>query len=117
MGRFIRDRPISPGSPWKNRVAERLIGTLRCECLDQLVLFEEVHLRRVRSAKPGAGAFDCCAAANWYTSSARATLDGSSRNAILCRPAPCNLKCVGQFENIHANVPHQHLVSRCQPQN
>jgi transposase InsO family protein len=28
----IRDRPISPGSPWQNGCAERLIGTLRCEC-------------------------------------------------------------------------------------
>ncbi|MBI2713588.1 MAG: transposase [Rhizobiales bacterium] len=30
----IRDRPISPGSPWQNGYAERLIGTLRRECLD-----------------------------------------------------------------------------------
>jgi hypothetical protein len=32
-----RDRPISPGSPWHNGIAERLIGTLRRECLDQVV--------------------------------------------------------------------------------
>ena len=41
----IRDRPISPGSPWQNGVAERLIGTLRRECLDQMVIFGEAHLR------------------------------------------------------------------------
>jgi len=29
----IRDRPISPGSPCQNGCAERLIGTLRCECI------------------------------------------------------------------------------------
>jgi transposase InsO family protein len=43
----IRDRPISPGSPWQNGIAERLIGTLRRECLDHVVIFGERHLRRV----------------------------------------------------------------------
>ena len=37
----IRDRPISPGSPWQNGCAERLIGTLRRECLDRVVIFSE----------------------------------------------------------------------------
>ena len=46
----IRDRPISPGSPWQNGIAERLIGTLRRECLDHVVVFGEKHLRRVLSA-------------------------------------------------------------------
>jgi transposase InsO family protein len=43
----IRDRPISPGSPWQNGYAERLIGTVRRECLDRLLIFSEPHLRRV----------------------------------------------------------------------
>src|SRR5258707_200746 len=43
----IRDRPISPGSPWQNGYAERLIGTVRRECLDRLLIFGESHLRRV----------------------------------------------------------------------
>jgi transposase InsO family protein len=46
----IRDRPISAGSPWQNGCAERLIGTLRRECLDQMLIFGEAHLRRVLSA-------------------------------------------------------------------
>ena len=46
----IRDRPISPGSPWQNGIAERLIGTLRRECLDHMVIFGEAHLRRIHSA-------------------------------------------------------------------
>jgi transposase InsO family protein len=46
----IRDRPISPRSPWQNGIAERLIGTIRRECLDQIFIFSEAHLRRVLSA-------------------------------------------------------------------
>jgi len=45
----IRDRPISPGSPWQNGITERLIGALRRECLDQVVVFGEAHLRRILS--------------------------------------------------------------------
>ena len=46
----IRDRPIDPGSPWQNGIAERLIGTLRRECLDQVIICGEAHLRRILSA-------------------------------------------------------------------
>jgi len=49
----ILDRPISPGSPWQNGFAERLIGTLRRECLDLLIVSGEAHLRRVLSAYRG----------------------------------------------------------------
>jgi transposase InsO family protein len=34
----IRDRPISPGSPWQNGIAERLIRTVRRECLDYILV-------------------------------------------------------------------------------
>jgi transposase InsO family protein len=43
----IRDKPIAPGSPWQNGYAERLIGTLRRECLDHMIVFGETHLRRI----------------------------------------------------------------------
>src|ERR1700693_1955721 len=43
----IRDRPISPQSPWQNGHMERLIGTVRRECLDRMLIFGEAHLRRV----------------------------------------------------------------------
>jgi transposase InsO family protein len=42
----IRDKPIAPGSPWQNGYAERLIGTIRRECLDHMIVFGEAHLRR-----------------------------------------------------------------------
>lgn len=43
----IRDRPISARSPWQNPYVERLIGTLRRECLDHVLIFGEWHLRQV----------------------------------------------------------------------
>jgi transposase InsO family protein len=43
----IRDRPIAPRSPWQNPYVERLIGTLRRECLDHVLIFGEQHLYRV----------------------------------------------------------------------
>jgi transposase InsO family protein len=43
----IRDRPISPRSPWQNPYVERLIGTLRRDCLDHVLVFGERHLRRI----------------------------------------------------------------------
>ncbi len=43
----IRDRPIAPGSPWQNGFAERLIGSIRRECVDHIVVLGEAHLRRI----------------------------------------------------------------------
>jgi transposase InsO family protein len=43
----IRDRPTSPRSPWQNAYAERLIGSIRRECVDHIVVFGERHLRHV----------------------------------------------------------------------
>ena len=40
----IRDRPIAPRSPWQNGHVERLIGSIRRECLDHVVVLGERHL-------------------------------------------------------------------------
>ena len=42
----IRDKPTAPASPWQNAFAERLIGSIRRECLDHIIVFGEAHLRR-----------------------------------------------------------------------
>jgi hypothetical protein len=43
----IRDKPIAPASPWQNGFAERLIGSIRRECLDRIIVSGEAHLRRI----------------------------------------------------------------------
>jgi len=43
----IRDRPTSPRSPWQNAYAERLIGSIRRECVDHVIVFSERHLRHL----------------------------------------------------------------------
>ncbi len=37
----------APRSPWQNAYVERVIGSIRRECLDHIVIFNELHLRRV----------------------------------------------------------------------
>ena len=46
----IRDRPIAFRSPWQNAYVERLIGSIRRECLDHMIVFGEEHLRRILGA-------------------------------------------------------------------
>jgi transposase InsO family protein len=46
----IRQVITAPRSPWQNAYVERVIGSIRRECLDHLVIFNERHLRRVMSS-------------------------------------------------------------------
>ncbi|HVD74903.1 MAG TPA: integrase core domain-containing protein [Xanthobacteraceae bacterium] len=43
----IRDKPTAAGSPWQNAYAERLLGSIRRECVDHLIVLGETHLRRI----------------------------------------------------------------------
>lgn len=46
----ILDAPIAPRSPWQNAYAERIIGSIRRECLDHVIVFNQRHLRHVLSS-------------------------------------------------------------------
>ena len=46
----IRDKPTVPASPWQNGCAERLIGSIRRECVDHFIVVGEAHLRRILRA-------------------------------------------------------------------
>ena len=43
----IRDEPTAPASPWQNSVVERLIGSIRRECVDHIIVLGEAHLHRI----------------------------------------------------------------------
>src|SRR5215469_4147498 len=46
----ITEVVIAPRSPWQNPYVERVIGSIRRECLDHFIIFNERHLRRVLSS-------------------------------------------------------------------
>ena len=43
----IRDKPIAPASPWQNGFAKRLIGSIRRECSDHVIVLGEEGLGRI----------------------------------------------------------------------
>jgi putative transposase len=46
----MREVRTAPRSPWQNPYAERLVGSIRRECLDHLLVFNEASLRRALSS-------------------------------------------------------------------
>ncbi|MEV4398272.1 integrase core domain-containing protein [Nonomuraea sp. NPDC049607] len=50
IGADVRVLKIPPRSPRANAFAERVVGTLRRECLDHLIIYGERHLRTVLAA-------------------------------------------------------------------
>ena len=49
-GMGITEVITSPSSPWQNPCAERLIGSIRRECLDHVIVLGDRHLRRLLTA-------------------------------------------------------------------
>ena len=48
--KVARNDHAAPASPWQNGFAERLIGSIRRECVDHFVVLGEAHLRRILRA-------------------------------------------------------------------
>jgi len=46
----IKEVTTAPRSPWQNPYAERLIGSIRRECLDHMIITSERHLKRILSS-------------------------------------------------------------------
>ncbi len=49
----IKDVTTAPRSPWQNPYAERVIGSIRRECLDHMIILGECHLKRTLSSYVG----------------------------------------------------------------
>ena len=43
----IEEVVTAPRSPWQNPFVERIIGSIRRDCLDHIIVFHERHLRRI----------------------------------------------------------------------
>ena len=46
-GLDIEQVPTAPRSPWQSPYVERVIGSIRRECLDHVIVLDERHLRRI----------------------------------------------------------------------
>jgi transposase InsO family protein len=82
----IREVLSTPRSPWQRACVERVIGSIRRECLDHVIVFNETSLRRILASY-----------SDYYHRSrnasfageglAQATQDSATRNGISCSPA------------------------------
>jgi hypothetical protein len=57
----IEEVLTAPRSPWHNPYVERIVGSIRRDCLDHVIIFNETHLRRVLSCY-----FRYCNDASYY---------------------------------------------------
>src|SRR5262249_50090895 len=77
------DRPITPRSPRQNGHVERLLGSVRRECLNHLVISGEAHLRRIlKTYTPTVTR----SAFTWPWIKKRQTADPHRRSAIVTIP-------------------------------
>ena len=75
----IREVLTAPRAPWQNPFVERVIGSIRRECLDHFLILSEAHLRRLLHAY----------AAYYNTTRPHQSLDGNSPQPRAVEPPPC----------------------------
>jgi transposase InsO family protein len=88
----MREVLIAPRAPWQNPFVERVIGSLRRECLDHCLILSEVHLRRLLRAY---GAY-------YNTARPHQSLDNNSpRPRDVQRPALGRVVAIPQVGGLH----------------
>jgi putative transposase len=83
---------ITPRAPWQNPFVERVIGSLRRECLDHCLILSEAHLRRLLRAY---GAY-------YNTTRPHQSLDHNSPQPRVIEPPPCGgIIAIPQVGGLH----------------
>jgi len=88
----IHEVRIAPRAPWQNPFVERVIGSLRRECLDHFLILSEAHLRRLLRAY---GAY-------YNTTRPHQSLDNNSPQPRVIEPPPCGrIIAIPQVGGLH----------------
>jgi putative transposase len=88
----IREVRIAPRAPWQNAFVERVIGSLRRECLDHFLILSEAHLRRLLRAY----------VAYYNTTRPHQSLDNNSPQPRVIEPPPCGrIIAIPQVGGLH----------------
>ena len=88
----IHEVRIAPRAPWQNPFVERVIGSLRRECLDHFLILSEAHLRRLLRAY---GAY-------YNTTRPHQSLDNNSPQPRVIEPPACGrIIAIPQVGGLH----------------
>jgi putative transposase len=91
-GLGIREVLTAPRAPWQNPFVERVIGSIRRECLDHVLILSEAHLRRLLRAY---GAY-------YNTTRPHQSLDNNSPQPRAIEPPPCGrILAIPQVGGLH----------------
>jgi transposase InsO family protein len=91
-GMGIREVPTAPRAPWQNPFVERVIGSIRRECLDHFLILNEAHLRRLLRGYIG----------YYNTARPHQSLDNNSPQPRAVEPPPCGrIVAIPQISGLH----------------